>query len=67
MCIIMTKLKSKIDFKALLKVAEVTAEHVQQFPKTIQNEQWKLDSFLVRALRYSSVHCKGEDKFRFYN
>lgn len=24
-------------------------------------------SFLVRMLRYSSVHCKDEDKFRFYN
>lgn len=64
MYIIMTKKK---DFKGLLKVAEVTAECIQQFPKTIQNEQWKPDSFLVRVLRYSSVHCKGEDKFRFYN
>jgi len=24
-------------------------------------EQWKPDSFLIRVLRYSSVHCKGEE------
>lgn len=61
MSIIMTKFKNIIDFKALSKAAEGTAEFIQQFPKTIQNERWQPKSFLVRVLTYSTVHCKDED------